>query len=308
MAPAMAACPGAELAALATRSPESKTDAFRALAPGLRVHADYSDLLSDPDIDAVYIPLPNSMHVEWALKALAAGKHVLCEKPVAMNTPEIDQLIEARDRTGLLAAEAFMIVHHPQWRYVRQLLHDDAIGNLMHIDAMFGFDNSTDQQNIRHQAALGGGALRDIGVYVIGAARFATGHEPEALEAELRSESGVDTFTRIVARFPGFSYNATVSMRMAAAQEMTFYGRKGSIRMTAPFNAEVFGDAAVELRRPGQPSQVLRFNRARQYELQLTAFQKSIREQTPFRCPLEFSRGTQAVIDRVFASAPETSD
>ncbi|MCA1777033.1 MAG: Gfo/Idh/MocA family oxidoreductase, partial [Loktanella sp.] len=129
MAPAIHAAKGAELYALATSSPE-KAAGFQAFAPGLAIHDSYDALLADPMVDAVYIPLPNHLHVEWSVKALEAGKHVLCEKPMTLAAPEFDQLIAARDKAGKLAAEAFMIVHHPQFARARELVQAGAIGAL----------------------------------------------------------------------------------------------------------------------------------------------------------------------------------
>ena len=138
MAPAIHAAEGAELSALATSDP-AKAAGFQAFCPGLRLHSSYEALLADPDIDAVYIPLPNHLHVDWTLKALRAGKHVLTEKPIALQADQIDQIIAERDRTGLLAAEAFMIVHHPQWHRAKEWLQAGEIGTLRHVDAAFSF-------------------------------------------------------------------------------------------------------------------------------------------------------------------------
>ena len=143
MGPAIHAAKGAELAALATSS-EEKAAGFSAFAPGLRLHDSYEALLADPGIDAVYIPLPNTLHLEWSLKAIAAGKHVLTEKPMTMQAAEFDQLIAARDASGLVVAEAYMIVHHPQWQKARDLISEGAIGRLEHVDTAFSYDNRAD--------------------------------------------------------------------------------------------------------------------------------------------------------------------
>lgn len=302
MAPAIHAANGARLAGLATSDPE-KAGPFLEFCPDLKVFGDYDALLADPEIEAIYIPLPNHMHVDWSLKAMEAGKHVLCEKPMTMQAPEFDQLIAKRDETGVLAAEAYMIVHHPQWHLVRQLIADGAIGRLAHVTGAFSFDNRTDTGNIRNRAETGGGGLRDIGVYVIGSARFATGQEPEAVQSAIRWENGIDAFTEIRAQFPDFTYSAYVSIRMHPHQEMVFHGEKGVIRLTAPFNARVFGEARVELHRPGLEVQVTRFPGDDHYKLQVEAFARTVRTGADYPCPLEFSRGTQEVIDRVFEGA-----
>ena len=302
MAPAIHAADGARLAGLAT-SDRSKAQPFQSFCPDLTVYDSYDALLADPQIDAVYIPLPNHLHVEWSLKAMDAGKHVLCEKPMTMQVQEFDTLIAKRDQTGLLAAEAYMIVHHPQWQYTRKLIDDGAIGKLVHVSGAFSFDNRADTGNIRNRAETGGGGLRDIGVYVIGSARFATGQEPVSVNSAIRWQDDIDVFTEIRAQFPGFTYSSYVSIRMHPHQEMVFHGEGGLIRLTAPFNARVFGEARVELHRPGLEVQATRFPADDQYKLQVEAFCRSVRDGVEYPCPLEFSRGTQDMIDRVFSGA-----
>ncbi|EHR69485.1 putative dehydrogenase [Burkholderiales bacterium JOSHI_001] len=300
MGPALALAPGGQVAAVATSDP-AKAEPFRAFAPGLRVHVSYEALLADPDIDAVYIPLPNSLHVEWTLKAIQAGKHVLCEKPMAMRAEEFDALIAARDAAGVLVAEAFMIVHHPQWQRVRQLLADGAIGRLWRIDSAFSFNNR-DSGNIRNQAAMGGGGLRDIGVYVMGSARFATGLEASDLRARIQWEDGVDVYANLNARFGDADFVSFTAIRMHPRQEVTFHGDDGLLRLPVPFNARVFGEARLELHR-GSTCTTERWPAANHYELQVAAFNRAVREGGAWDCPLEFSRGTQVMIDAALASA-----
>jgi predicted dehydrogenase len=300
MGPALALTPGGRLVALATSDP-AKAEPFRAIAPGLRVHDGYAALLADPDIDAVYIPLPNRLHVEWSLKAMQAGKHVLCEKPMAMHASEFEPLIAARDAAGVLAAEAFMIVHHPQWQRARQLLADGAVGRIWRIDGAFSFNNR-DLNNIRNQAAMGGGGLRDIGVYVMGSARFATGLEPTDVHARIQWENGVDVYAAITARFGAADYVNFTSIRMHPRQEMCFHGETGVLRLPVPFNARVFGEARLELQR-SMETVTERWPAVNQYELQVAAFNRAVREGGAYACPLEFSRGTQLMMDAAFASA-----
>ena len=304
MGPALAAAGGSRLRALATTHP-GKAEGFRAFCPDLAVHTSYEALLDDPGIEAVYIPLPNNLHAEWALKAAAAGKHVLVEKPAAMCVAEVDRLIAARDASRLLVAEAFMIVHHPQWILARKLVQEGEIGTLGHVDVVFTYDNR-DGANIRNRAGTGGGGIRDIGVYAYGAARFVTGAEPDDLHALIRMEDGVDTFALATGTFKGptggFTYAGITSMRLASRQEAVFQGDRGLVKLTAPFNAGRFGEARVELHR-GSGMTVERFPVADQYRLQVEAFCRSVRTGEAYACPLEFSRGTQAMIDRVFEVA-----
>jgi predicted dehydrogenase len=263
-------------------------------------------------VDAVYIPLPNHLHVEWTLKSLAAGKHVLTEKPIAMTAGEIDRIIAARDASGLLAAEAYMIVHHPQWQRARDWLQAGEIGDLVHADVAFSF-NLTDMGNIRMKPETGGGSLRDIGVYTFGCARFVTGAEPVDISARIARTNGVDVFAQVAAVMEGppdrpyagrFTYGSMTSMRMYNRQVATFQGTKGMIRLEGgPFNANVNDLAEVELHQNGNRVTVERFPTANHYVLQVEAFGRSVREGAAYPCPLEFVRGTQAMMDRVYAVA-----
>ncbi|SFL95480.1 Gfo/Idh/MocA family protein [Shimia aestuarii] len=302
MAPAIHAAKGAELAALATRNSD-KAKGFQAFAPGLRVHESYEALLADPEIDAVYIPLPNHLHVEWSIRALEAGKAVLCEKPVGMEVHEIDRLIAVRDRTGMLAAEAFMIVHHPQWKRAQHLLAEGAVGELIQVNAVFSYFND-DAGNIRNQATAGGGGLRDIGVYILGGTRFATGQEPEQLDhARLSMQGGIDLVAEMAFRFPGFGFQGYVSTRMAPRQEVHFHGDKAVLSLTCPFNAGVFDQAELRLARNDKSVVIERFPGVNQYVLQVEAFVRTLLDGVPFDWTLEQARGTQAMIDDVLATA-----
>ncbi|MEO5615924.1 MAG: Gfo/Idh/MocA family oxidoreductase [Cypionkella sp.] len=303
MAPAIHAAKGAELAALATSSPE-KAAGFQAFCPGITIHSTYEALLADPTIDAVYVPLPNHLHVEWTLKALAAGKHVLTEKPIALQASEIDQIIAARDASGLLAAEAYMIVHHPQWQLAKKWLEAGEIGTLRHVDAAFTYC-LTDMENIRNRPEAGGGSLRDIGVYTFGSARFVTGSEPVDIAARLILENGVDTFAQVSGIMDGphgrFTYESITSMRLYNRQVVTFQGDKGMIRLDGgPFNANYNDIAEIELHQDGNKVITERFPTANHYVLQVEAFGRSVRDGVAYPCPLEFIRGTQAMIDTVF--------
>lgn len=306
MGPAIHAAKGAELAALATSDPV-KAAGFQAFAPGIKVHATYDALLDDPSIDAVYIPLPNHLHVEWSLRVLAAGKHVLCEKPMTLQAGEFDQLIAARDAAGKLAAEAFMIVHHPQFIRARELVQGGAIGKLVHVDATFSFFND-DAGNIRNKPEAAGGGLRDIGVYTFGSARFVTGQEPVAVPyTKLHYDNGVDVFAQVAADFPNFSYAAIVSMRMFPRQQITFHGERGVLRLTCPFNANVFDVAELTVENDGLTVVSERWPAVDHYVLQVENFCNSVQTGAEYPCPLEFSRGTQHMMDMVFAAggAPE---
>lgn len=302
MAPAIHAASGAKLAALATSSAE-KAEGFRAFQPDLQVFDDYDALLASGDVDAVYIPLPNHLHKEWALKALDAGKHVLVEKPLGLKAEDFDPVIEKRDATGLLAAEAYMIVHHPQFIRARQLLQEGAIGTLKHVEVAFSYNNR-DGGNIRNRPETGGGGLPDIGVYAFGAARYVSGAEPREITlANLEFENDVDTYAQVAADFGAFSYTGMVSMRLFPRQRVTFHGDEGVMELTCPFNANVFGEARLELATEANAVTTERWPGVNHYVLQVENFGRAIRGEIDYPCPLEFSRGTQTMIDMVYAKA-----
>jgi len=302
MAHAIHAAPGGSLAAVATSSPPEKAAPLVEMVPGLRVLQGYEALLSDPDIDAVYIPLPNHLHVEWAAKAVRARKHVLCEKPIALAAGEIDGLIAARDEADVALAEAWMIAHHPQWPKARDLVRSGAIGELRRVAASFTAP-LTDPENFRNQPG-GGGALRDLGVYVLGAARLVTGEEPDRIVgAEIAWERGIDATVQVTARFPSFLFSGHVSMRSAIWQGVEIHGIEGSLRLPVPFNPLGLGEARIELHR-GMEMRSWRFPETNQYVRQVAAFNAAIRGGPAFPCPLEFVRGTQAMIDDIYAASP----
>lgn len=308
MAPAIHMAENAELVALGTSTPGAATGWD--FCPSLK-QMSYADLLADPSIDAVYIPLPNHVHVEWTLKAVAAGKHVLTEKPISMTAGEIGQLIAARDKSGLLVAEAYMIVHHPQWIRARELVQGGAIGKLKHIDAFFSYNNEDEPGNIRNRPETGGGGIRDIGVYTYGSARFVSGGEATDLSCRMIRENGVDVWAEVDAIMEGplgrATYTAMTSMRLQNRQEVTFHGDKGLLKVAnGPFNANLFAEARIELHN-GQTVTSERWPAANHYKLQVENFGRTIRTGAAYPCPLEFTVGTQRMIDAAFATAREIS-
>lgn len=266
------------------------------------VFADYEEMLASPDIDGVYIPIATAHHVYWTTRAAQAGKHVLCEKPLAMSASEINDLIKLRDATGKLISEAFMVYYHPQWQKVRSLLSDGAIGDLKHIRGAFSF-YTDDPKNTRNVAELGGGALRDIGVYPIVTARMATGQEPLRLRADIQfsAEFGTDIFTNATLEFDGFSMSFYCSTQLSLYQDMSFHGDKGRIHLSAPFNAGLYDHARVHLFNNIDKSEVsFQYNDVRQYRLQAEAFVDALNNQEVDYFTLENSRANQRVIDALF--------
>ncbi len=274
-----------------------------------RVFGSYDEMLTSDAIDGVYIPLPTSQHVEWTIRAAEAGKHVLCEKPIALEASEIDGLIAARDRNGVLISEAFMVTYSPVWAKVRELLAGGAIGRLRQVQGAFTYYNR-DPANMRNQPGLGGGALPDIGVYPTVTTRFATGREPLRVQASLARDPdfGTDTWATVRADFGDFELAFYVATQMAARQSMVFHGDDGFIEVKSPFNADRWGAEELELTDRGHArSTVFRFQDSRQYRREVEAFVTAATGGTAEVFTLESSRANQKLIDAVYrASAHAT--
>lgn len=262
----------------------------------------YEDLLASEAIDGVYIPLPTSDHVEWAIKAADAGKHVLVEKPLALKASDIAPVIEARDRNGVLVSEAFMVFYHPQWAKVRELIASGAIGRLRQVQGAFSYFNR-DPANMRNRLDLGGGALPDIGVYPIVTTRLATGAEPKRVRATVERDRdfGTDILANVTADFGDFQMSFYCSTQMALRQEMVFHGEDGFIAVHAPFNAGDFDHHRIELHDQRRvEARVFRFPGTRQYRLQVEAFAARAGGQDIAIFPLEDSVSNQKVVDAAY--------
>mgnify|MGYP000941526744 CR=1 FL=1 len=289
------------LAAIASR------DLARARALAQRFGApeafgSYEELLASNAVDGVYIPLPTSDHVEWAIKAAEAGKHVLVEKPLALKAQDIAPVIAARDRNGVLVSEAFMVTYHPQWLKVRELLRDGAVGRLRFVQGAFSYHN-VDPQNMRNRPELGGGALPDIGVYPTVTTRFATGAEPVRVQASVQRDPsfGTDIHASVRADFGTFELSFYVSTQLSLRQTMAFHGDEGSIEVAAPFNAGIYDHHVVTLHdRDRSKSQLFRFSSARQYRLQVEAFALAAQGGDAAIFTLEESVLNQKVIDAIY--------
>ncbi len=262
----------------------------------------YEDLLASDTVDGVYIPLPTSQHVEWTAKAIEAGKHVLVEKPLALNAGDIAPLIALRDRHKVVVAEAFMVTHHPQWIKVKELVAGGAIGRLRHVHGAFSYYN-VDPDNMRNQLELGGGALPDIGVYPTVSTRFSTGREPLRVQASIERDShfGTDIYSSVRADFGDFELSFYLSTQMAARQTMVFHGDKGFIEVASPFNAGRYDHHRIELHDQNHTqTQVFRFPSAQQYRLQVEAFARAALGGGDKVFTLEESVLNQKVIDAIF--------
>ena len=268
-------------------------------------YGSYEELLNSDQIDAVYIPLPTSQHVEWTLKAAASGKHVLCEKPISLKASEIKSLIKARDKHNVIISEAFMVTYHPQWLKVRDLIKRGAIGALRQVDAAFAYHN-LDAENMRNRVELGGGAIPDIGVYPIVATRFATGSEPEKVLASVEYDPKfkTDRYANVRASFKNFDMNFYVSTQMALRQSIVFHGDKGFIELSAPFNSNLYeGDEVRLCNQTHTEDRVFRYTGFNQYQAEVEAFARAAtgKKQTVFS--LEDSHANQRVIDAIYRSS-----
>jgi predicted dehydrogenase len=269
----------------------------------------YEEMLASDVIDAVYIPLPTSQHVEWSLKAAEAGKHVLCEKPISLKANEIERLIAARDRHNVLIAEAFMVTYAPVWLKVRELLKDQAIGELRHVQGAFTYFNR-DPSNMRNIPELGGGALPDIGVYPTITTRFVTGAEPQRVQAVTKRdpEFGTDIYSSVKADFGSFEMTFYVATQMAGRQVMVFHGTEGYIEVKSPFNADRWGAEEIELtNQKHNVSQIFRFQDSRQYRRQAEAFARAVKGEPAEVVTLENSLLNQRFIDAIYRASEHDS-
>lgn len=305
--PAMQRGSWCEIAAIASRD----LTKAQAAANELQIptaYGSYEELLADDSIEAVYNPLPNHLHVPWTLKAAEAGKHVLCEKPIALNAEEARTLIDARDRYGVRIQEAFMVRTHPQWLETQRLIRDGRIGTLRSITGFFSYVNS-DPTNIRNQLEFGGGALMDIGCYPITMSRWIFETEPRRVLGLIERDPvfGIDNLTTAVLDFPNGHATFTCSTRLAPYQRMIFHGTEGRIEVLIPFNApndrptQILFDDGNDL--TGASAETIEIPVCDQYEIQGTLFSQSLRENKTQPIPLEDAINNMTVIDAVVKSA-----
>ena len=274
-----------------------------------RSHGSYEALLNDSNIDAIYNPLPNHLHVEWTVKALDAGKHVLCEKPLGINVAQTQAIVDARDRNQKAVIEAFMVRHHPQWHRVRALVRAGRIGTVRSIQSAFLF-TVLDPNNVRNQAQLGGGALYDVGCYPLVTARYVLGAEPTRAIALIDRDVklGIDTLTSGLLEFPGGAQLVFSSaFRAAAYQRVTILGSDGRIEMPVPFTptkdhpCRIAIDSGKSL--DGSSAEFEDFPAVDQYALQCDAAAAVFLGEAQQEFPIEDGIATMRVIDALYRSA-----
>jgi predicted dehydrogenase len=305
--PAMQRGETSEIVAIASRDGEQA----RSAADALRIeksYGSYDELLADAGVEAIYNPLPNHLHVPWSIKAAEAGKHVLCEKPVGLSVAEVRTLLEARDRTGVLIQEAFMVRTHPQWLGTRELIRSGRIGELRVVNGFFSYFNR-DPANIRNQLPAGGGALLDIGCYPVTISRFIFDSAPRRCLGlvERDPEMGVDRLTSAILEFDAGRATFTCSTQLVPYQRMSFYGTRGRIEVEIPFNApndrptRIFVDDGSDP--AGGSIETMEFAICDQYTTQCDLFSRAIRGEIAQTIPLEDALHNMAAIEAVFRSA-----
>ncbi len=305
--PAMQSCEHSVVTAIASRVLEKAQEA--AAQHGIaHAYGSYAALLDDPDIDVVYNPLPNHLHLEWSARALRAGKHVLCEKPIAMNQAEVHELIHVRDETGLHIEEAIMIRNHPQWSSILELIAANTIGTPQSIQLAYAY-REKNRNDYRYKPEMGGGAVYDIGSYSIAIARLIFGDEPNGVLATLvRDENtGVDVLASAILDFPAGHATLTVATESTTYQHVHVLGDRGWIRVEFPFahpqptRCHIYiGDASSV---GNFHCQEIAFDPINQYTLQADRFSLAIQDRSVATWPLENAAANMAVIDALFESA-----
>ena len=273
-----------------------------------KTYGSYEEMLADPEIEAVYNPLPNHLHVPWSIRAAEAGKHVLCEKPIGMNAAQARELMTVRDRTGVIIGEAFMVQTHPQWIRIVELVRGGRIGQLRGVVGSFGYFN-VDPRNVRNIAEYAGGALMDIGCYPIKTSRMVFGEEPVRVSATMVRDPrfGVDVLTSAILEYPSGTCAFVCGTQMAANQSMRFYGDKGFIVPEIPFNATPGGTSRITIDDgrdlSGGGAVVEEFAACDHYTLQGDQFSRAVREGGQPPVPLEDAVCNMAVIDALFRAS-----
>ncbi|GAX91687.1 Gfo/Idh/MocA family protein [Effusibacillus lacus] len=242
--PAIHRAVNAEVVAIASGSGQAQSAAERLEIP--KFYDSYQSLLDDSEIDAVYIPLPNHLHREWTSQAARAKKHVLCEKPAALNTREVREILDECGKSNVLFMEAFMYRFHPQHQKVKDLIQDGVIGGVKLMRASFSFFMENREGNIRLASEMGGGAVYDIGCYCINSIRYILGREPVSVRAFGEIENGVDTDARAILNFAnGIHAIFDCSFNMAMRNEYEVVGTKGTIRVPQAFRPDIHGGRGI---------------------------------------------------------------
>jgi predicted dehydrogenase len=305
--PAMQLSQYCRIDALASRSPDNARAAAEKLGI-TKAYGSYEELLADPDIDAVYNPLPNHLHVEWSIKAIEAGKHVLCEKPIGLTSGEGERLLEAaRKHPRLKVMEAFMYRYHPQWQRAKRLVDEGRVGELRTIQSFFSYYNR-DPNNIRNQSGIGGGSLMDIGCYSISLSRFIFEAEPRRVFGivEYDSEFEVDRLASGIMDFGRGTSTFTCSTQLVPYQRVNIFGTEGRVEIEIPFNAPP--DRPCRMwHQSGETVEEIVLEICDQYTIQGDLFSQAVLKDTAVPTPLEDAVANMKVIEALIESGRKGS-
>lgn len=298
-----------EIHAIASRNSDKAEKAAAALGIP-KTYGSYEALLEDPEIQAVYIPLPNHLHIPWIRKAVEAGKHVLCEKPLVLQPEDIDELDQLQQDSGLIIGEAFMVLHQPRWKRLKEMVHSGALGELRCIQGFFSYNNGN-PDDIRNKPEYGGGGLYDIGCYPIVLSRFVFDEEPVRVTGSLQYDQNfkIDMLSSFILEFPdGKQASFIVSTQTSPHQRMEIFGTKNHFELRLPFNTP--DDREMQILSHGndilEPEQVeSSFQKINHYTLQGDAFSKAVLEGGGFAGSLKNARGNARVIKAIFNAAEE---
>jgi len=305
--PAMQRGKHSQITAIASRDLPKARKAARSLGIP-KAYGSYDEMLADPEIDALYNPLPNHLHVPWSIRAAEAGKHVLCEKPIGLNVDEAKRLRDVRDRTGVKIGEAFMVRSHPQWLKALDLVRSGRIGEVRSFMGFFSYSNP-DPANIRNVLEFGGGGLMDIGCYPIFTSRLIFGAEPRRVLAlmERDPKMKIDRLASAILDYPAGQCVFTCGTQIVPYQRIQIFGTRGRMEIEIPFNAppdhpcRIFVDNGRDVL--GAGIKTYRIPKCDQYTIQGDLFSRAVRDGGEVPVPLESSILNMAVIDAVFRSA-----
>ena len=304
--PAIQAGEWGEVTAIASRSPDKAKVAASSLGIE-KAYASYEELLADPDLDCIYNPLPNKLHMEWTVKAMEAGKHVLCEKPIGLSVAEVEKMIEVRDKSGVKAGEAFMVKSNPQWIETRERVRRGEVGEPRLIQGMFSYFN-TDPSNIRNIPDLGGGGMWDIGCYCSTCSRYIFEEEPTRLVSilEFDPQMGTDRLGSVILEFPSGQAIFSASTQLVPYQRMHVFGTLGHLEVKIPFNAPNDRECTVAQDRGSillDEITTHAYPVADQYTLMSDAFSRAIVSDGEVPVSLEDALNNTKVLCAIFDSA-----
>jgi predicted dehydrogenase len=305
--PAMRQASNCEVVAIASRDAARAAEAAARLGIA-RAYGSYEALLDDAEVDAVYVPLPNHLHVPWTVRAAEAGKHVLCEKPIGLNAAEARTLLDVRDRTGVRIQEAFMVRTHPQWVRARALADAGELGEVRAMTGFFSYHNE-DPANVRNVAEWGGGGLLDIGCYLVNTARFMFRAEPSRVAGALDIDPrfGVDRQASMILDFDGRHAVGICSTQLQYYQRIQIVGSRGRLEIEIPFNAPPDRPCRIALDRTGEIHgswvESIELDVCNQFTIQAAEFSSAILENRPQTAPLEDAVANMTCIDAIARSS-----